>query len=342
MSDAQTPLVETPAADIESLLAQAAGGPDIAEPAIAGPAKEVATPAASNEPPHPQFPVLSSLSEADFRKLRARHEEYINLLAGRLSMHLGLEVTLQMAKLETLTFQKFADSLSNPTHLTLLKLEPLAGTCLLDIPSLLGLCMVDRELGGPALAAEEPRELGKMEAKLLSKIVETIVAQWCGAWTDVIELRPALLKHENNARFLKVCPADTMMFVIGMETKIGELVEVMQFAIPLKTLEPLLQKLNAADDPVPKAAPAPVPSGTVKWNSAFDEVELEITAEMPDVEVTARQLAELKPGDLISLPPQIAEQVRLCFSGAPKFSGTLGTAEGNWAVKIEKTVKAAA
>jgi len=299
------------------------------------------TPAESDGEPHRrEFPKLSSLSEGDLRKLRIRHEEFINLLAGRLSMYLGLEVGLQMTRLETVTFQKFANSLSNPTHLSLLKLEPLTGTCLLDIPPLLGLCMVDRELGGPALPAEEPRELGKMEAKLLSKIVETIVTQWCGSWTDIIDLRPALLKHENNGRFLKVCPPETTMFLLGIETKIGELVEQMQLVLPLAMLDPILSKLNAADDPVAKPAAAPVPMAAPKWNSVFDEIELQVTAEMPDVEVTARQLSEMKPGDLISLPEAIAGQIRLCFSGAPKFTGTLGTAEGQWAVKIETPVKA--
>lgn len=332
------------ASEIENLIAQVtAPEPAIDQPPL-GEAAPVEAPAESNGGPHRrEFPKLSSLSEADLRKIRIRHEELINLLAGRLSMYLGLEVALQMTKLETIPFQKFANSLSNPTHLTLLKLEPFTGTCLLDIPPLLGLCMVDRELGGPALPAEEPRELGKMEAKLLSKIVETIVAQWCSTWSDIAELRPALLKHENNARFLKVCAPDTTMFLLGIETKIGELTEQIQFAVPLTVLEPLLSKLNAADEPVVKpatAAAAPAPVSTPKWNSIFDEIELQITAEMPDVEVTARQLAEMKPGDIISLPEAIASHIRLCMSGAPKFTGTLGTADGQWAVKIESPAKA--
>src|ERR1035441_470173 len=90
------------------------------------------------------FPKLSLISSDDLRPLRVRHEDFIAALATRLSIHLGLEVTLQMTKLEAISFQQFADGLSNPTYLTLLKLQPLAGICLLDIPQRLGLC-IDRK-----------------------------------------------------------------------------------------------------------------------------------------------------------------------------------------------------
>src|ERR1700722_11786412 len=132
-----------------------------------------------------EFPKLSFLSSAELRKLRLRHEQFVSSLAGRLSIHLGLEVAMQLSKLETLPFARFTEALSNPTHLTLVKLEPLNGTCLLDIPSQLGLCIVDREIGGPAISTEEPRQLGQMETRLLARIIEMIVGEWCSMWSDL-------------------------------------------------------------------------------------------------------------------------------------------------------------
>ena len=45
-------------------------------------------------------------------------------------------------------FEKLIDEFLNPTYIALLKFEPLKGTCLLEIPTQLGLSIVDRELGG--------------------------------------------------------------------------------------------------------------------------------------------------------------------------------------------------
>jgi flagellar motor switch protein FliM len=133
-----------------------------------------------------EFPQLSLFTAAELRKLRVRHEEFVASLGARLSIHLGLDISLQMAKLETSSFQGFIDGLGNPTHLTVLKLEPLSGNCFLDIPLRLGLCVVDRELGGPGVWHDEPRELTKMESGLLSRLVESILSEWCGVWKDLV------------------------------------------------------------------------------------------------------------------------------------------------------------
>src|SRR6187455_2738497 len=65
------------------------------------------------------------LSEAELRRLRLLHEDFIRYLSARLSLYLRMEFGLKMAKLTTVTYSKFTDSLPNPTHLSLFKVEPL-------------------------------------------------------------------------------------------------------------------------------------------------------------------------------------------------------------------------
>src|SRR5262245_2383569 len=79
------------------------------------------------------------LSPTELRRLRIRHEDFIRALAARLSIYLRLEFTLQMSKLQTVTYQKFCEGLPNPTHLSLFKVEPLRGIGILDIHPRLGL-----------------------------------------------------------------------------------------------------------------------------------------------------------------------------------------------------------
>jgi len=224
-----------------------------------------------------EFPHLSLFSSVELRRLRMRHEDFIGLLAAQLSIHLGMEVGLQMSKLEAMPFQRFVDSLSNPTYLTMIKLQPLAGVCLLDIPPRLGLCMVDRELGGPGRVPDEACQVGKIEARLLAQVVGVIVHEWCSVWSDLLEVRPTVLGSENNSRYLHSSAPDTCMLVVGMETHVGETVEQMHFAFPHPMLEPLTLKLDAGGnggekpDMAAKTAPA-------KWNSLFDDLEIGIKA----------------------------------------------------------------
>src|SRR5690349_7523956 len=88
------------------------------------------------------------LTEVELRRLRLLQEDSIRYLTARLSLFLRMEFALKMAKLTTLTYQKFTDGLPNPTHLCLFKAEPLLGVGILDINPRLALTLVDRMLGG--------------------------------------------------------------------------------------------------------------------------------------------------------------------------------------------------
>jgi len=321
--------------EIERLLAQV----ESVDPSVQGPGPQISvTPAARNVLSRFEFPHLSLLTPAELRRLRMRHEDFIGSLAARLSIHLGMEAGLQMSKLETMPFQKFADGLSNPTYLTMLKLQPLTGIALLDIPPRLGLCLVDRELGGPGRVPEETRQVGKIEARLLSRVVSLIVNEWSGIWSDLLEVHPTVLGNESNSRFLNTSPPSTSMLVVGMEARIAETTDQMQFAFPHFMLEPLTLKLNAKvhggekPETAPKAAPA-------KWNALFDDLDIQVKAELPEIQISAGQLADLKPGDVLTLPAELMNQVRLRMAGHPGFAGNLGVSDQRRAVKITQSLK---
>ena len=284
-----------------------------------------------------EFPKLSLFSPVELRLLRVRHEDFISALAARLSIHLGLEVVLQMSKLETLTFEKFADGLSNPTYLTMLKLPPLAGICLLDIPPRLGLCIVDRQLGGPGRLPEETRQIGKIEARLLAPVVGLIVNEWCSIWTDLMEVRPAVVGAESNSRYLHTSTPETSMLVVGMEMHLGETVEPMQIAFPHPMLEPLTLKLSAGVDGADKPDAASK-SAPARWNSLFDKLQIQVTAELPEIELPAGQVGSLKIGDVLPFPRELMNQVRLRLANQPGFVGTLGVSDQCRAVKITQSL----
>ncbi|MEO8426466.1 MAG: FliM/FliN family flagellar motor switch protein [Verrucomicrobiota bacterium] len=319
--------------DVDRLLSEVAD-PD---PAVSNPASEKDTKQPDKIEAY-DFRQPAFLSANDLRKLRLRYEDFIRSLAARLSIYLRLEFGLEMSKLHTLRFQKFTEGLANPTHLTMFKVEPLRGICLLDIPQRLGLTIVDRLLGGPALSVNAARELSEIEVGLLDQAIQMILGEWCNHWTSLMNLKATLLGHETNGRFLQTSPHDTLMFILAMEARVGDCVDMMQIAIPYYTLEPLVLKLNTLLDTSDKSASTPA-TAPVRWNSLLDDVAIPVTAEWSEIEVTARQLAQLKIGDVLPLPAKFAEQVRLRLAKLPKFVGCLGTRGGNWAVELTQVLK---
>ena len=285
---------------------------------------------------HPVF-----LSPHELRQLRMQHEEFIHSVAGRLSVYLRLEFGLQMAQFQTLTYQKFTESLPNPCHLTLFKVEPLRGICVLNIDPGMGLSIVDRLMGGSGQSVTVNRELSEIEVALLDQVVQAIIDEWCNQWSKLRQLHSVLLGHENSGRFLQTSAPDAIMIALTMEAHIGNCVGQFQIGFPYTTLEPLIQQLSLKRNPqadenaaaVAKAAAQP------KWNHDLADVPVPVTAQWPGMELAARSLARLKVGDVLPLPGDFASQIQLRLAQMPKFQGRLGTRDERWAVEVTKVLR---
>jgi flagellar motor switch protein FliM len=321
--------------DVERLLATVAnpaapGRPDVPGAAASAPDKENADACDFRNP------VL--LPPATMRKLRADQEEFVNELASRLSLYLRLEISLKLARIQTISCQKLAHGWTNPTYLALFKLEPLRGVSVFEMPPRLGLCMVDRLMGGPGRASEHTAEISEIERVLLEQVMQLILGEWCGRWTKVKELRAVLLGHESNPRFVQVAAPETMMFVLSLQVGIGECTEKIQISIPFAPLELLIHQLTKGAETLPDAAVPAAARPAPPWNPAFSDLCVPVTAEWHATDMAARDVLALKPGDVIRMDPQSAGQITLHLGGTPRFQGRPGTVAGKWAVELTRTL----
>ena len=271
------------------------------------------------------------LAPSELRRIRLRHEQFVRALAGRLAIFLRLEFTVQPAKVQIVGYQKFTESLSNQTHITLFRTEPLKGIGLLVISPRLALSLVDRLLGGAGQMPQSARDLSEIEIALTDQLVMLLLGEWCNHWPEMKELRPILLGHENNSRFLQTAPPDTSMLIFTMNAGIGEQLEPVQLAFPYATVEPLMRLLSPA---LPGTETPPALTGTPAWNPEFDEVKVTASARWEGLKISAAEITRLKLGDVLTLGPDCAAQVHFRLSHIPKFLGKAGTSGGKWAVQL--------
>ena len=278
------------------------------------------------------------LSAAELRKLRLHHEGFIRSLASRLSIYLRLEVALQMAGLQTIRYRKFVESLPAPTHIALFKVQPLRGTCFIDMPPRLALTLADRLLGGPAHSVESNRDLTDIEVALVDQVIQIVLSEWSNHWVHLKDLRPEVIGHESNAHYLQTAPLEDVMLVLSVEARIGDCVEQFHFAFPYYTIEPLVRQLSAdiAADAKDGQDTSAVPP---RWNGSFNDVQIPITIRWGDIEMKAGAIADLQPGKVLPLERKSTEQVQVRFASVSKFLGQLGTSETKWAVKLTEVVR---
>ena len=280
------------------------------------------------------------LSPGKLRKLRAHQEEFVRSAATRLSLHLRSELSLELSSVKTMAYQKLAQGRGHPAHFTLFKMEPLRGVSVLEISSQLGLCLVDRLMGGPGYVASADHELSEIEQALLEQSVQMILDEWCINWSSVRDLKPAILGYESNDGFIQTAPPETTMLVVSMQAEFGECKGRIQMGFPYATVEQLIQRVCQGAETPAYSTPAAqaVPESGWKWNRCFDDVCVPVTAEWDGMELTAREILALKVGDVLPFNLQGAEQVNVRVADSLKFQGRPGTLAGQWAVELTQII----
>lgn len=317
-------------AEIDRILAQAA---EASQPRKGGVVVGVAAPIDAPKVEPYDFRNPAFLSEAELRRLRLIHEDFIRYLSARLSLYLRMEVGLKMAQLTTVTYSKFTDSLPNPTHISLFKVEPLVGVGVLDINPRLALTIADRLLGGRGHSVKAERYLTEIEVALIEDVILILLEEWCAQWKTEQELRPLIIGHENNGRFLQTSPRDAIMLAMALECNFGDCSEQIQIGVPYYTIEPIVKKMQA------RRAKDTTVTATVKraeWQKSYDRITVPVRAEWDAFEITLREISNLRVGDVIEMQPALCAETRVLLNGTPKFIGTVGLDTDHVAVQLTR------
>lgn len=273
------------------------------------------------------------LSEAELRRLRLIHEDFIRYLSARLSLYLRMEFGLKMAQLTTVVYSKFTDSLPNPTHISLFKVEPLVGVGVLDINPRLALTIADRLLGGRGHSVKAERYLTEIEIALIEDVILILLEEWCGQWKSEQELRPSIIGHENNGRFLQTSPRDAIMLAMSLECNFGDCSEQLQIGVPYYTIEPIVKRMQARRQ---KDTAVTQTTKRAEWQTSYDRITVPVRAEWDAFELTLREVSNLRVGDVIEMPGSLCAETRVLLNGTPKFVGTVGLDTDRVAVQLTR------
>lgn len=276
----------------------------------------------------------------ELRRLTADYETIRRSCAVRLAVLFRTEFDFKLASLNTPTYRQFVAEMPQPTHLSLFKVEPLRGVGVLEMSPALALTLLDRLMGGAGAADIPARELTEIEIALLGQITNLLTEAWASHWKMGKELKSSLIGNENDPRFLQTSPPESTMLVAAFEAKIGEVAGIIRIALPFTTIDPILQQIRTELKPPVEApspnAPAPKPAA---WNPALDHVSIPISAELPGPQITARELQQLKVGDVLPIATDAASLVELKLGGVARFNARLGTRNEHWAVEVLNALK---
>lgn len=300
-------------AEVEAILASVTTAPEASAPVVGNNNKAGTT--HSVQAYDFRSPVF--LTPGELRRLRIRHEEFVRGLSASISLYLRMEFLLQMSKLETISYRNMLESLPVPSHLTLFRLNPLHGICLLDISPRLGLTMIDRMLGGPGHSVKNEREFTDIEKEVLQNVIGLVLKEYAGSWLRYQKLDWEIVEHENTARFLKIVEPDEVMLFLEMEARFGDCVSSLRLIIPYQTIENLVEQImkEISQDQI-KSPALGLPSNLA---APLYSVPVPVSAHWNGFSISLRELRNLSIGDTLWLEPSKCQSATVQLGALPKF-----------------------
>jgi flagellar motor switch protein FliM len=261
------------------------------------------------------------LAEAELRRLRMVHQDYISTLSVAFSDLLRTDVNLKMSKLTTMTFGRFQESMRTPSHIALFRVQSLPGIGIFEIPPSMALSLANRMLGGKGLSTDGSRYLTEIEIALLDELIAIVLREWCMQWREEKNLAATQLGYESNPRFLQICSNDTAMLILGIEGLAGDMVDEMQIAIPYMMIEPIIKNMQAGRNRELELSTAkPKPS----WRAPFEQIDVPITVDWVVGQVQLGDAIQLRVGDVLELPRETLSRAQIRVATKPRFLATVG------------------
>ena len=290
------------------------------------------------------FKRQDKLSKDQVRILSNIHEIFSRLATTSLSAQLRSLCQVHVASVDQLTFEEFTRSVPNPTTLAVIQLDPLKGSAILEIDPAVSFSIIDRMFGGKGEGGKLTRELTDIEQSAIEGIIVRLLGNLREAWSSVIELRPRLEQIESNPQFAQIIPHSEMVILVTMEIRAGNAEGMMNFCIPYIALESIAGKLSS------QYLYSSVRRGSTTENTTallarMEEIELDVVAEVGRLDVSLREVLDLRRGDVIRLHKAgVREAMVLRIGNRKKFHCRPGVVGSRMAAqltrKLEDTVSA--
>jgi flagellar motor switch protein FliM len=323
--------------DIDSLLAMAADRPaSIFEPSE-GDHAHVATTTGRREAGRNRyvrkmdFARPSKFNKDQLRTLQMLHEAFCRRASTVLSGNVRSLVEVSVTGAEQIPYGDFVSSLPVPTFTSVLEVAPLGTNAMASIDLPLLFAMIDRMLGGPGTSVSRVRELTEIEVGLGSNLMERLLEELSGAWSELVPVDFRLRGIEMNAQFAQIVPASEPSVLIIMELSIGTATGSLSICLPYRSIEAVVGDL-AAHRYFSTGANAPEHRAAVM--SSLQSVTMPVRAEIGATRVPVETVLGLQPGDVVPLGQRVDDGVRLVIGSTRAFSAVPGRDGNRVAVRI--------
>jgi flagellar motor switch protein FliM len=276
------------------------------------------------------------IPKEQIRALRAVHDTFTRSLGSSLSAYLRTYVTVNLISVEQLSFAEFQGTLTSPTCIATIGMNPFEGTGILELNPSLAFPLIECLLGGgkvkPLVVS---REMTAIEQRILSGLLTLILQNLSLAWQSVATVNFSVESHESEPALLQVMAPNEAIVVIATELQLGETSGMMNIGIPASIVKLLRQKF----DQQWTARKSNLMDESARILSLVQATQLALEARVDGATVFFEDLLALQEGDVLQFDVPIAQPVVMRVNGLTKYAGGVAVSNRKRAFVVSAPAK---
>jgi len=268
----------------------------------------------------------------------------LELINERFARHMRISLFNMLRKtaevsingVQMIKFGEYQNTLYVPTSLNMVRFRPLKGTALITMEARLVFILVENFFGGDGRfhAKIEGREFTPTERRIVQMLLKLVFEDYREAWSPVMGVEFEYLDSEVNPTMANIVSPTEVIVVSSFHIEVDGGGGDFHVVMPYSMVEPIRELLDAG-------VQSDKMDTDVRWSKALrDEimdVPVNIRAKLMDVDLSLRDLMELRPGDVI--PIDMPEAATVFVEDLPTYRAKMGKSGDNVALKVTEKLK---
>jgi len=229
-------------------------------------------------------------------------------------------------------YSAFLREIVVPTNFNIVSVKPLRGSGLVVCEPNLVFATIDALFGGAGKfhTRIEGRDFSPTEQRVITRLVETISAEFKKAWAGIFPIELEYQRSEMQPQFANIATPSEIVVSTAFTLEVGDVTGAIHFCFPYAMLEPIRDTLYST---VQGDAVEPDRRWVNLLKNQIQDAEVDLIAELASARATVEQLLGFRPGDFIELDMEPLIQAKV--DGVPVFDCLYGVNDGHYAIKIE-------
>jgi flagellar motor switch protein FliM len=278
-------------------------------------------------------------SKEQMRAVELVHEDLAERLTTSLPTFLRTNLRPRVVHTEQGRFHDFLKDLPQNSLFHMITLAPLPGQIVLTISPDVAYVILEQRLGGRIEREGKGRGLTEIDQSLLRGMIEHMLNDFKAAWGKVVSIEPGLEDSTVNQHWVQMMMGNERVMLITFEMTVLGIAGTMNIYIPFNLLKPVANVLNPH---VWITGRKEKQIDLIARQTAMDnlqQVKLPIRIYLGVVDLSVKEITNLKVGDVLTLDTSIKQDLPVRVSDKVRFFAKVGRVGKKVAAQITSVVK---